>query len=154
MSILPETAMRLNWSIYPAFAKIRLAFSAKEINIMSMKHLFIALLLPLFLLGCSSNKAKQSPLAKAESAYEAGEYEKAAAELLPLAKKGDPHAQYTLGYMYYYGQGVKRDRSQGYFWMQQSAKQGNQSALKALELLNQDNRKGVSAKPGELPPAE
>lgn len=108
-----------------------------------MKQILTLLMISVFLISCSSNKAKETPLGKAEDAYAAGEYEKAAAQLMPLAKNGNPQAQYTLGYMYYYGQGVKRDRTQGYFWMQQSAKQGNKSALQALELLNQENRKGV-----------
>jgi len=62
---------------------------------------------------------------------------------MPLAKAGDSQAQYTLGYMYYYGQGLPRDRKQGHFWMQQSAKQGNKTALQALELLNQESRRGA-----------
>lgn len=108
-----------------------------------MKHVLSLIFISVALLGCSSNKAKETPLSQAETAYAAGQYEKAAVQLLPLAKAGDPQAQYTLGYMYYYGQGVKRDRTQGYFWMQQSAKAGNKSALRALELLNQENRKGA-----------
>lgn len=111
-----------------------------------MKQIITLIILSTLLLACASNKAKETPLMQAENAYAAGEYEKAASQLMPLAKSGDPQAQYTLGYMYYYGQGVKRDRTQGYFWMQQSAKQGNRSALQALELLNQESRKGAAAK--------
>lgn len=116
----------------------------------SMKNLILMLLISTLLIGCSSNKAKETPLSKAEDAYAAGEYKSAAAQLMPLAKAGNAQAQYTLGYMYYYGQGVKKDKAQGYFWMQQSAKQGNKSALKALEMLNQETRKGTPAqKPAE-----
>lgn len=108
-----------------------------------MKKLTALIMMSMLLVACGSNKPKEkSSLEKAESTYSQGDYEKAAAQLTPLAQKGDSQAQYTLGYMYYYGQGVPRDRNQGRFWMQQSANQGNKSALQALELLNQESRKG------------
>lgn len=124
--------------------------------IILMKHIITILAITIFLVSCSSNEPKDSPLTKAENTYAQGDYEKAAAQLTPLANKGDAQAQYTLGYMYYYGQGVRRDRQLGTFWMQQSAKQGNTSALKALELLNQDSRKGaVTTDQDQVPvPAE
>jgi TPR repeat protein len=112
-----------------------------------MKHLLTITLISALLLSCSSKKTKEeTPLMQAETAYSKGEYSKAAEQLMPLAKAGDSQAQYTLGYMYYYGQGVPRDRNQGQFWMQQSAKQGNKTALQALELLNQESRKGAPVK--------
>jgi len=120
-----------------------------------MKHLLIITLISSLLLGCSSNKPKEpTPLEQAETSYSKGDYDKAAAQLMPLAKAGDSQAQYTLGYMYYYGQGLPRDRTQGHFWMQQSAKQGNKTALQALELLNQESRKGapVVVTPSEASP--
>jgi TPR repeat protein len=123
-----------------------LQFQKTRIIINPMKHFATLIILSSLLLACSSNKPKETPLMKAENAYAAGDYSNAATQLLPLAKAGDSQAQYTLGYMYYYGQGVKRDRTQGYFWMQQSAKQGNKSALQALELLNQQSRKGTPVK--------
>jgi TPR repeat protein len=111
------------------------------------KHFLIITLISSLLLGCASNKSKEpSPLEQAEATYFKGDYQKAAEQLMPLAKAGDSQAQYTLGYMYYYGQGVPRDRTQGHFWMQQSAKQGNKTALQALELLNQESRKGAPVK--------
>jgi len=115
-------------------------------NSMKTKHLnfIILLLVATTIVGCASKQKKDDPLVSAQTAYESKDYDKAAAELMPLAKNGDAKAQYTLGYMYYYGQGVKRDRTQGYFWMQQSAKQGNKEALQALELLNKDSRTGHS----------
>lgn len=104
-----------------------------------MKRLIALIIIPLLVLGCAS-KPKDTPLSQAQAAYNQGDYEKAAARLMPLAQNGDAKAQYTLGYMYYYGKGIKRDRTQGYFWIQQSAQQGNKDALKALELLNQEAR--------------
>lgn len=72
--------------------------------------------------------------------YKAGHYDKAAAQLMPLAQKGNADAQYTLGYMYYYGLGMKRDRTQGYFWLQSAASNGHAKALTALNMLTDDTR--------------
>lgn len=120
-----------------------IAFLKSGVYDTRMKKLILLTILSTFLFACSSNKSKEYSLSKAEEAYAAGDYPNAVTQLLPLAKEGNPQAQYTLGYMYYYGQGVAKDRTQGYFWMQQSAKQGNRSALQALELLNQGSRKGA-----------
>lgn len=115
-----------------------------------MKKICLPVIIALFaatlMVGCAK-KQKDDPLTSAQAAYEDKDYDRAARELLPLAKAGDDKAQYTLGYMYYYGQGVQRDRTQGYFWMQQSAKQGNKEALRALDLLNKDSRTGHQREP-------
>ena len=46
---------------------------------------------------------------KANKLHEEGKYEKAAKLYEKAAKSGDPYAQYSLGYMYYHGQGVAQD---------------------------------------------
>jgi len=60
------------------------------------------------------------------------------------ADQGYPQARYGLGYIYYYGFGVQRDRVQAYGLFQQAAAQGNEDAKRALER----SRKGISIDPG------
>jgi hypothetical protein len=45
--------------------------------------------------------------------------------LLAKANGGDAGAQYQLGYMYYHGDGVRRDYSQAEFWYRNAAEQGD-----------------------------
>lgn len=64
-------------------------------------------------------------------------------QVIKLAHKGDMHAQYTLGYCYYYGISVMKDKKEGVKWMKKSAAQGcpeATEALKRIEALRQDIR--------------
>lgn len=55
------------------------------------------------------------------------------------AVQGDPDAEYALGYMYYYGQGVPRDEHVARVWIGKAASQGQPQAVKALQMLTQNN---------------
>lgn len=68
----------------------------------------------------------------AETAYLAGDYPQALRILKPLAEQGDAEAQYILGYMYYYGQGVESDPRVARDWINKSAVQGHDKARIAL----------------------
>lgn len=57
---------------------------------------------------------------------------------------GDPDAQYTLGYMYYYGNGVPQNYKTSVQWMDRAASQGQPQAVKALRLIA---RAGIKSKP-------
>ena len=81
---------------------------------------------------------EKAHLARAEQAFSQGDYRKAVTLLLPLAQAGNPDAQYALGYALYEGLGTPQDRMQAYFWIQESARQGNTSALLALEIFEID----------------
>ena len=59
------------------------------------------------------------------AAYDAGNYAKAYAEFLPLARGGDSAAQYSLGNMYRRGQGMARDNAEAVRWYRKAADQGN-----------------------------
>jgi len=52
------------------------------------------------------------------------------------ALKGDPDAEYALGYAYYYGRGVAADREHALEWIHKAAAQGQPQALAALQLLD------------------
>ncbi len=51
------------------------------------------------------------------------------------ANQGNDSAQYSLGVLYYNGQGVPQDMDQAIAWFQEAAEQGNQNALKVLAKL-------------------
>lgn len=107
------------------------------------KRIFMMILLTSCLSACQNEKedededknTKSPQLIAAETAFAEGEYQEAVSYLLPLAQQGDADAQYALGYALYEGLGVPQDRMQAYFWIQESARQGNSSALMALEIF-------------------
>lgn len=51
------------------------------------------------------------------------------------AEQGDPAAQFTLGGMYYFGQGVKKDDVKAYMWANLAASQGLEEAIKIRDEL-------------------
>lgn len=64
-------------------------------------------------------------------------YRRAFIRLKPEADKGQPDAQYAVGYMYYYGQGVVEDRERAWYWINCAAKAGQHEALVAVKILKQ-----------------
>ncbi len=87
----------------------------------------------------------QSPPARAdfESArlsYEEADFGTALAEFTPLAKRGDPKAQFYLGEMYRKGEGLTADPALAYAWYFKAAESGygpaqlNVGAMLALGL--------------------
>ena len=59
------------------------------------------------------------------AALRRGDYNTAAAEMLgQIAEAGDPDAQYRLGMMYDFGQGVKKDPTESARWLRLAAVQG------------------------------
>jgi DamX protein len=59
-------------------------------------------------------------------------------QLKQEAAKGEPDAEYALGYIYYYGKdGAPQDAQAAKLWIQKAADQGQPQAKKALQLLAQ-----------------
>lgn len=85
----------------------------------------------LFFSGCTNNAEifKQS-----EQAFQNQNYPSAFQPLLRLAKKGNPDAQYAVGYMYYYGKGTVENHQLAQMWINKAAQQGQPLAIKALEI--------------------
>jgi len=73
---------------------------------------------------------------RARAAFLSNDYKTTAILLEPLAAKGNAKAQYTLGYLYYHGKGVKQDIQQARSWFIKSSDQNNLKAIRALTLLN------------------
>lgn len=63
------------------------------------------------------------------------DYRQAFIRLKPQAEKGQADAQYAIGYMYYYGQGVIEDRKKAWYWINCAAKAGQPDAIEALKIL-------------------
>ena len=63
-------------------------------------------------------------------------YRQAFILLKPEADKGQPDAQYAIGYMYYYGQGVVEDRKKARHWIRCAAQKGQTDAMVALRILD------------------
>ncbi|KTC65750.1 Sel-1 protein (plasmid) [Legionella adelaidensis] len=62
-------------------------------------------------------------------------YRQAFILLKPEAEKGQPDAQYAVGYMYYYGYGVVEDRIKACYWIKRAAALGQPDAVQAVEIL-------------------
>ncbi len=50
-------------------------------------------------------------------------------EILEKAKKGNADAQFELGNMYYFGEGVKVDYKKAFYWTKKSAENGKKLAF-------------------------
>lgn len=105
----------------------------------------VAALTAVVLAGCASSghgpsgSAAAHPaaatLAQARQAYEGGRYVEALHLLLPLARAGNAEAQYSVGYLYFYGFGTNRNKGEALTWIRRAAAQGNRRAVSALRSL-------------------
>jgi len=73
---------------------------------------------------------------RAKLLYLSKDYAGAAGLMRALAGRGHLQAQYVLGYMYYYGQGVPRNEKEAIRWITTAAARGHAKAKKALEVLD------------------
>jgi TPR repeat protein len=83
-------------------------------------------------------------------AYEAGNYQKAFRIWKPLAEQGDAEAQYSLGSMYYNGEGVKQSHIDAYAWWSITATRGNEKAKKNKGIVKKQMTPAQIAKGQEL----
>ena len=88
--------------------------------------------------GCASDPEKRfaaNSHAEAKAAYQTHDYQRTLTIVEPQATAGAAWAQYTLGFMYYYGRGVRIDRPLARQWIQQAAAQNYPPAQEALRRL-------------------
>lgn len=100
-----------------------------------MNYLFkvVLTLCCIFLLSaCSSLNLREGI-----QSFRAQDYRKAFIRLKPEAMKGQPDAEYAVGYMYYYGQGVVENRKKAWFWINKAASKGQPEAVAAVQILQQ-----------------
>lgn len=95
------------------------------------KLLIVILLIPT-LAACLSHRVN---LREGISSFRVEDYRKAFVRLKPEADRGQPDAQYAVGYMYYYGKGVVEDRKKAWFWINAAANAGQPDAKVAAQLL-------------------
>lgn len=103
----------------------------------------------LALAGCASTPPSPGSPERFEQgreAYMTGDYSRAFELLLREAEEGNPDAQYTVGYMYYQGQGVQQDEQAALRWIQTAANNGSRRAVQALGQMA-----GIGARLGSTP---
>lgn len=96
---------------------------------------FVAVLmicLASFLSGCLGGRMD---FAEGIKSFQIQNYRQAFIRLMPAAKAGNADAQYAIGYMYYYGQGVIEDRKKAWYWINCAAKAGQADAMQAVKIL-------------------
>lgn len=100
-------------------------------------HLRRLPLFPLVIVGLLAACGKSSD---PQTAYEAGDYNRASELWLPLAESGDADAQNAIGTLYYLGQGYERNYLRAAEWFRKAAEQGNARAQRNLGMLYVDGR--------------
>ena len=85
------------------------------------------------LAGCAISNG--TSLREGIKSFQIQNYRQAFILLKPEAKKGQADAQYAVGYMYYYGQGVVEDRKKAWYWINCAAKAGQPDAIIAVKIL-------------------
>jgi TPR repeat protein len=104
-------------------------------SIMRVFNLLIALIfISILVTSCVTGGVN---LREGIQSFKAQEYRRAFIRLKPEAEKGQSEAQYAIGYMYYYGQGVVEDRKQAWYWINMAAKSGQPDAIAAVQILEQ-----------------
>jgi hypothetical protein len=63
------------------------------------------------------------------------DYARAMKEYRPLAERGNAEAQYRVGRMYEFGQGVSQDKAQGIAWIRKAAAQNHADAQQELGFI-------------------
>jgi TPR repeat protein len=92
---------------------------------------------------CLVATANAAPRDDAFAAYKRGDYAQALKILRPLAAQGKDFAQYNLGVMYHYGQGVTQDYQEALKWFKLAAAQGHAKAQSNIGVMY-DNGRGVT----------
>ena len=99
-------------------------------------RLFYTICLVGLLSGCMSNINLQAGI----RSFQEQDYRKAFIRLKPEAEKGQRQAEYAVGYMYYYGQGVVEDRDAAMYWITSAARAGQPDAKTALGILQKTEK--------------
>ena len=100
-----------------------------------MRNLTATLCLTLAVLLGSAGMSVSQDFQKGVDAYDTGDYSLALDEFTPLAEQGDASAQYTLGLMYYNGDGVLQDYVYAQMWWNIAASSGNKKASENRDLV-------------------
>jgi len=83
-----------------------------------------------------------------QARFSGGDYKGAYEKWLPLAEKGEPRAQYSVGVLFLQGLGVGKDMKEAELWFGRAAQQGYAPAAAALRALKAQAAPAQPAKPG------
>lgn len=100
-----------------------------------MKRIFKLLIVLMFIPTMVACVTSSLNLHEGIESFRGQDYRRAFIRLKPEAEKGQRDAQYAVGYMYYYGQGVVEDRDQAWFWIHMAARLGQPHAIEAVKIL-------------------
>jgi hypothetical protein len=90
----------------------------------------LVMLLGLFLAGTLPSAAQLGEFKrKAEEAMQAGNYAEAFCIIKPLALQGNADAQFSLGWMYANGYGLRINEREAFRWWHEAAEQGHPEAM-------------------------
>lgn len=117
-------------------------------NMRYFKYLKI-ILVSLGLLSLTACMATSLNLRQGIYNFKIQNYREAFIRLVPEAEKGCPDAQYAVGYMYYYGQGVVENKEKAWNWIHAAAKANQPDAIAAVRLLEQERARDPYGQPGE-----
>jgi TPR repeat protein len=90
------------------------------------------------LTACSVGSFNSINLREGISSFKKQNYRSAFVRLMPEAEKGNCDAQYAVGYMYYYGEGVTEDKKNARKWIIRAAEGGQKDAIAAAKLLREE----------------
>lgn len=110
-----------------------------------MQRLFLILAFILSLSFCSiaetyGIKAVDEQLKSAKDSYSKKNYAEALHLFRELADQGNAEAQYYLGEIYFFGNGVEKDSAEAIKWYERSANQGDANAQNQLGYLYRSGR--------------
>lgn len=106
-----------------------------------MRHIFKLLIIIIFIPMMAACTTGSVNLREGIHSFRVEDYRRAFIRLKPEAEKGQPDAQYAVGYMYYYGKGVTEDRKRAWFWINMAANLGQVDAITAVRILEQGSIK-------------
>ena len=107
---------------------------------MAYKHSHALLCVLVFSLLFIASPGYSDEMGTGMAAYEAGNYEQAYKLWLPLAQKGDAHAQFNLGLLYRNGRGVEQNDREALIWLSKAAQQGMLDAQYNTGLMYMEGR--------------
>ncbi len=96
-------------------------------------------------MGCMHSINRSLSLVEAEESYYKGDFTRSFRLTEAMAYQGEKKAEYTLGYMYYYGIGAPQNKQLGIAWMLESAKKGYPPAQVALNIIQNSSNTSISA---------
>lgn len=110
-------------------------FLKKYLHIILKLVLYVSI--TVWITNCVANN--KNLYEKGKQHFLLAEYHSSYKELYPLAQKGEPKAQYAIGYMQYYGLGTLRNQTVGMQWMLRAAAQGDPLAKQAIQFIRDNN---------------